>query len=133
MRRPGVAIQISTPRCRSRVCGPLGAPPYTQLQVYIGFATSEVRKYVYSSEPSYDRAPPKTPDGRLRIDLPYQNNKLNKQLSGIQERSERNIREITSFHWWVAVIGFGFLRLWGLVSSRPLLSVYRTENRTSGN
>ena len=28
IRRPGVAMTISTPRWRSRICGPLGAPPY---------------------------------------------------------------------------------------------------------
>ena len=28
MRRPGVAMTISTPRWRSRICGPFGAPPY---------------------------------------------------------------------------------------------------------
>ncbi|EZA62251.1 hypothetical protein X777_00619 [Ooceraea biroi] len=27
IRRPGVAMQISTPRSRSRACGPFGAPP----------------------------------------------------------------------------------------------------------
>ena len=26
--RPGVAMTISTPRCRSRIWGPFGAPPY---------------------------------------------------------------------------------------------------------
>ena len=28
MRRPGVAMTISTPFCKSRICGPFGAPPY---------------------------------------------------------------------------------------------------------
>ena len=28
MRRPGVAMTISTPCCKSRICGPFGAPPY---------------------------------------------------------------------------------------------------------
>lgn len=32
IRRPGVAITISTPPRRSRACGPLGAPPYTHLR-----------------------------------------------------------------------------------------------------
>jgi len=34
--RPGVAITISTPRSRSRACGPFGAPPNTQvLRTYV--------------------------------------------------------------------------------------------------
>mmetsp|Transcript_8352 Transcript_8352/g.21921 ORF Transcript_8352/g.21921 Transcript_8352/m.21921 type:complete len:200 (-) Transcript_8352:396-995(-) len=31
MSLPGVAMQISTPRSRSRIWGPLGTPPYTQV------------------------------------------------------------------------------------------------------
>ena len=31
MRRPGVATTISQPRSKSRICGPFGAPPYTQV------------------------------------------------------------------------------------------------------
>ena len=30
---PGVAIQMSIPSWRARICGPLGAPPYTQVLV----------------------------------------------------------------------------------------------------
>ena len=35
MRRPGVAITISTPFLRSRICGPLGAPPYRQVHLIL--------------------------------------------------------------------------------------------------
>jgi hypothetical protein len=70
-----------------------------------------------------DTVPSKTPDGRLKIDLPYikKSNRMTLRGSG---QSARNIREITNFHWSGGVEGFG---IWVLGANIVISATFRTS------